>query len=181
MDEQKRPMDGAHAPLVPVEPVQQKKVALNIIATNKHRGFGSGAIDLRNVTAVIIEGDEAVIDIGALHAKSRVEKGIRFSPDPSVAPHGETCWLVWIASDKTEEGHSCYAGAAACVMRIDRAQKQGWKVLADHVNRMDAAMKRRVLIDELPLEQKRALKKCLIAHNEALWFHAADAFRHAFD
>jgi hypothetical protein len=181
MDEQKQPMDGAHSPIVPAVPTQQKKAALNIIAATKHRGFGSGAIDLRNVTAVIIEGEEAMIDIGALHAKSRVEKGIRFSPDPNAAPDGETCWLVWIASDRTEDGQSCYAGAAACVMRIDRVQKQGWKVLADHVNRMDAAMKRRVLIDELPVAQKRALQKCLIEHNEALWTHATEVFRRAFD
>ena len=51
----------------------------------KHRGFGQGSIDLSQLTSVIVDGDEAYIDLGALVFISdytdtvfKIELGVRF-------------------------------------------------------------------------------------------------------
>ncbi len=148
-----------------------KKInALNVVSNKEHKGFGAGSIDLNNVSAVIIDkdGEEAYIDLGALHAKSKVEKGVKFSANKDDVPNGRRCWIVWIAVDKKEEG-PYYAGATACEMLVDTEARRGWKVLADHVNKMDYAMKRRIILDGLSEGEKAALKRCLIEYNQEMW------------
>ena len=67
----------------------KKKLALNIVSSKvNHKGFGAGAIDLSNVSGVIIDGDEAYLDEGTLHAKSKIEKGIKFSTNKEDVPNG---------------------------------------------------------------------------------------------
>ncbi|HZG77498.1 MAG TPA: YwhD family protein [Paenibacillus sp.] len=156
-----------------------KKInALNVVSNKEHKGFGAGSIDLNNVSAVIIDkdGEEAYIDLGALHAKSRVEKGVKFSANKDDVPNGRRCWIVWIAVDKKEEG-SYYAGATACEMLVDTEARRGWKILADHVNKMDYAMKRRILLDGLSDNEKAALKRCLIEYNEGMWNASTDELK----
>lgn len=158
---------------------EKKKLALNIVSSNvNHKGFGAGAIDLSNVSSVIIDGGVAYLDMGALHAKSKVEKGIKFSMNKEDVPNGRRCWIVWVAVDRNDEG-SFYAGLTACEMLIDTEARRGWKILADHVNKMDYAMKRRVVLDGLNDSEKAALKKQLIEHNEEWWNHSQEMLKEA--
>lgn len=161
-----------------VEPGNQdKKISLNIISKKvEHKGFGAGTIDLSNVSAVILDGDEAYIDLGALHAKSKVEKGIKFSTDAAEVPDGRKCWIVWIAIDRNEEG-GYYAGASACEMSIDMEARKGWKILADHVNRMDKAMKRHYLLDNLDAKERQQLREVLIANNPGIWERSPETLK----
>lgn len=148
----------------------KKSLSLNVVSSrNVHRGFGAGMIDLSNLSSVIIDGEEAYIDIGAIHAKSKVERGIRFTPHKEEVPGGRTCWVVWVAVDRSEEGHAHYGGVTACEMRIDAEQRKGWKILADHVNRMDYALKRRFMLDELNGQERAALKRVLVENNPDMW------------
>lgn len=148
----------------------KKSLSLNVVSSrNVHRGFGAGMIDLSNVSSIIIDGDEAYIDIGAMHAKSKVERGIRFTANKDEVPNGRTCWVVWVAVDRSEEGNAHYAGVAACEMKIDAEARRGWKILADHVNKMDGAMKRRFLLDGLNGREARALKRVLMEYNPGMW------------
>ena len=157
----------------------KKQIALNIVsAKSKHKGFGSGSIDLNNLSPVIIDQGEAKIDIGAMHAKSKVERGIKFSTNREDVPNGRQVWLVWVAVDRTEQGQ-LYGGATACEMWIDTEAKRGWKLLADHVNRMDYAMKRRFMLDELGPQDKAALKTLLNSHNEEWWNASPDELKEA--
>lgn len=159
----------------------KKPFGLNIVSSNvNHKGFGAGAIDLSNVSGVIIDGDEAYVDNGTLHAKSRVEKGIKFSTDKNEVPDGRKCWVVWVAVDRNAEG-SFYGGLAACEMLVDPEARKGWKILADHVNRMDKAMKRQILTDGLNDTEKAALKKLLIEHNADWWEHSPEELKAALD
>lgn len=158
---------------------KKKGIDLNIISnTNTHGGFGAGMINLSNVSAVIIEGDEAYIDLGALHAKSKVEKGIKFSVDKNDVPNGKKCFIVWVAADRNEQG-AYYAGVASCEMLVDREARRGWKILADHVNRMDGAMKRKILLENLDETEKAALKKLLVENNPAMWENSSDLLKEA--
>jgi hypothetical protein len=155
----------------------KKKIALNIISSKvNHKGFGAGAIDLSNVSSVIIDGGEAYLDMGALHAKSQVEKGIKFSANKEDVPNGRKCWIVWVAVDRSEEG-SYYAGVTACEMLVDTEARRGWKILADHVNKMDYAMKRRIVLEGLDETEKAALKKQLIDHNADWWNRSDEALK----
>ncbi|MNI00276.1 YwhD family protein [compost metagenome] len=157
----------------------KKKLALNIVSSKvNHKGFGAGAIDLSNVSSIIIDGDEAYLDMGALHAKSKVEKGIKFSMNKEEVPNGRRCWIVWVAVDRTEEG-AFYAGVTACEMLVDTEARRGWKILADHVNKMDHAMKRRIVIEGLNETEKAALKKQLVEHNEEWWNRSQEALKEA--
>ncbi|MGG1553950.1 MULTISPECIES: YwhD family protein [Paenibacillus] len=156
-----------------------KKLALNIVSSKvNHKGFGAGAIDLSNVSGIIIDGDVAYLDEGTLHAKSKIEKGIKFSTNKDDVPNGRKAWIVWVAVDRTEEG-AYYAGMSACEMLIDTEARKGWKILADHVNKMDAAMKRKFILDGLSDVEREALRKQLIAHNEEWWNRSAQDLKDA--
>ncbi|MNI86234.1 YwhD family protein [compost metagenome] len=54
-------------------------------------------------------------------------------------------------------------------MWIDTEARRGWKILADHVNKLDSALKRRVILEGLGAADKAALKALLIAHNAEWW------------
>jgi hypothetical protein len=103
-----------------------------------------------------------------MHAKSKVEKGIKFSPNKEDVPNGRLCWIVWVAVDRNEEG-SYYAGATACPMLVDTEARRGWKILAQHVNNLDYAIKRRFVLGELGSEEKAALRGLLISNNPEWW------------
>lgn len=153
--------------------------ALNIVSSNvNHKGFGAGSIDLSNVSSIIIDGEEAYLDMGALHAKSKVEKRIKFSPNKEDVPNGRTCWIVWVAVDRTPEG-AYYAGLTACEMLIDEEARRGWKILPDHVNRMDAAMKRKIMLDGLNDKEKAALRRLLMEHNQEWWDRSDNSLKEA--
>ncbi|MNS18379.1 YwhD family protein [compost metagenome] len=162
----------------------KKQIALNIISgnekSNKHKGFGAGSIDLNSVSPIIIDGGEAKIDVGAMHAKSKVERGIKFSANKEDVPDGRQVWLVWVAVDRTPEGQ-LYGGATACEMLIDTEAKRGWKILADHVNKLDYAIKRRIMLDELGPVQRQALRTLLITHNEDWWNRSSSELKSALE
>ncbi|KAF4319892.1 hypothetical protein G195_006865 [Phytophthora kernoviae 00238/432] len=82
-----------------------------------------------------------------MHAKSKVERNIKFSTNREDVPNGQA--------------------------------RRGWKLLADHVNRMDYAMKRRFMLDGLGPEDRAALKKLLITHNEEWWNASPDELKEA--
>lgn len=152
------------------EEKKKEKLSLNIVPKKRdHKGFGAGSINLSNLSSIIIDGEEAYIDIGAIHAKSKVERGIKFTTERSEVPNGRKCWIVWVAVDRNEQGEAYYAGVTACEMAIDTEAKRGWKILAHHVNLMDYALKRRIILEGLSDTERAALKQALILHNTEMW------------
>lgn len=164
----------------PPEKKEKKSLSLNVVSNKEHKGFGAGTIDLSSVSCVMIDNGEAYIDVGAMHAKSKIEKGIKFSPNKEDVPNGRLCWIVWVAVDRNEEG-SFYAGATACPMLVDTEARRGWKILAQHVNNLDYAIKRRFVLDELSADEKRALKSLLVANNAEWWERSPDKLKEALE
>jgi hypothetical protein len=150
--------------------MKKKNNGFNIISgdSTTHGGYYTGTLNLSNLSSVLIDGDEAKIDLGLIHAKSAVERGIKFTSNPDEVPNGKPYWVVWVAVDRNESG-PYYAGMAACPMTVDREARRGWKNLAEHVNRMDDALKRRYKLDSLPPEGKQALKKLLQENDLSIW------------
>lgn len=160
---------------------EKKKMQFNIIKndpTDGHRGYGKGALSLDNVSPVIIdvEAGEAVIDIGAMHARSTVEKGIKFLSNKSEVPNGKPYWLVWVTVDRKEEG-PYYAGVTACEMTVDRETRRGYKLLPEHVNRMDKALKRHIIVEHMDDKSKRILKEFLMNHNVEIWNNSSEELK----
>jgi hypothetical protein len=162
------------------KPVEKKKLSLNVVSNKEHKGFGAGTIDLSQVSCIIIDEGEAYIDVGAMHAKSKIEKGIKFSPDKENVPNGRSAWIVWVAVDRNEGG-TYYAGATSCEMLIDTEARRGWKILADHVNRLDASLKRKYMLDNIGEVEKTALRKLLMEHNLEWWDHSPQTLKDLLD
>lgn len=164
-----------------MEEKKKQKMGFNIIKndpTDGHRGYGKGALSLDNVSPVIIdvEAGEATIDVGAMHARSAVEKGIKFLPNKEEVPNGKPYWLVWVTIDRDERG-PYYAGVTACDMTVDREIRRGYKSLPEHVNRMDKSLKRHIIVDHMDLKSKQVLADFLRSHNEELWIKSSDELK----
>lgn len=144
---------------------------INSDPTMGHGGFGMGTINLNNISPVIIDVEEetAFIDMGALHAKSEVEKRVRFSPNKADVPEGgRPYWVVWVCVDRNEQG-PYYAGVAACEMIINKEARKGYKNLAEHVNLMDKALKHKIVVKHMDDRSKKVLKAFLQNHNPQMW------------
>lgn len=151
----------------------KQKMGFTIIKddpTDGHGGFGIGALSLENVSPVIVDVEEGVarIEIGAMHARSDTERGIKFTPNREDSEGGKPYWLVWVTIDFNKEG-PYYAGVTACEMVVNREKRRGYKILADHVNRMDKSMKRHIIVDHMDDKSKRILAEFLAGHNKEMW------------
>ncbi|WP_163099605.1 YwhD family protein [Peribacillus alkalitolerans] len=164
-----------------MEEKPKKKIEFNIIKndpTSGHGGYGTGALSLDNISPVIIdvvEGD-AMVDVGAMHARSAVEKGIKFLPNKEDVPNGKPYWLVWVAIERNPQG-PYYAGVTACEMTVDREIRRGYKSLPDHVNKMDKAMKRKIMVDHIDASSKNILMEFLKKHDLGMWERSSDELK----
>lgn len=152
---------------------KKRKLEFNIIKndpTKGHKGFGMGTLSLDQVSPIIIdiEAGEAIVDIGAMHARSAVEKGIKFLPNKEEVPNGKAYWLIWVTIDRKEEG-PYYAGVTACEMTVDREIRRGYKSLPEHVNRMDKSLKRNIIVDHMDQKSKGILREFLRHHDSGMW------------
>ncbi|RFB17232.1 hypothetical protein DZB84_09170 [Bacillus sp. HNG] len=159
----------------------KKKVAFNIIKndpTDGHKGYGIGALSLENISPVFIdiENEDVFVDVGAMHARSVVEKGIKFLPNKEDVPNGKPFWLVWVTIDRREEG-PYYAGVTACEMTVDRSIRRGYKSLPEHVNKMDKSLKRHIMVDFMDDKSKKLLVDFLINHNKEIWENSSDELK----
>ena len=151
----------------------KQKLGFTIIKndpTDGHKGFGIGSLSLENVSPVIIDVEEGVatIEIGAMHARSDLERGIKFVLEREVSEGGKPYWLVWVTIDYREDG-PYYAGVTACEMVVNREKRRGYKNFAEHVNNMDRSMKRRIIVDHMDDKSKHILADFLEGHNKELW------------
>jgi hypothetical protein len=165
------------------EQPKKKSLGFNILkndSTSGHGGFGVGAISLENVSPVFvdIQEEDVFVDVGAMHARSVVEKGIKFLTNEEEVPNGKPYWLVWVATERNESG-PYYAGATGCYMTVDREARRGYKLLHEHVNRMDKAMKRHIIVDHMDEKSKVLLAQFLKSHSEEMWNNSKDELKQA--
>ncbi len=146
--------------------------------TDGHKGFGIGSLSLENVSPVILDVAEktAIVDVGAMHAKSEVERGIKFTVNREDSEGGKDYWLVWVTIDHKESG-AYFAGVTACEMVVNREKRRGYKILADHVNKMDKSMKRKIIVDHMDAASKQTLANFLKGHDEAMWLNSDEQLR----
>ncbi|WAA11372.1 YwhD family protein [Fervidibacillus albus] len=155
------------------EKKQNKSAQFTIIKndpTDGHKSFGAGTLNLENVTPVFIDVEEkkAFIDFGAMHARSAVEKGIKFLPDKKEVPNGKPYWLVWVTIERNEEG-PFYHGVTACELTVDRSIRRGYKSLPDHVNKMDKSLKGQMIVSHMDQSSKSVLAEFLKKQEKGMW------------
>lgn len=158
-----------------------KRQQFNIISgdsTRGHGGFGTGLISLENLSPVIVdpEANEAYVDMGALHARSSVERRIKFTPNREEVPNGRLYWVVWVAIERKEDG-PYYAGVTACEMTVDVNTRRGYKNLAEHVNNMDKALKGHIIVDHMDDRSKQLLADFLKNHDEGMWNRSSEELK----
>jgi len=159
----------------------KQKMGFTIIKndpTDGHKGFGIGSLSLENVSPVIVDVEEgtASVEIGAMHARSDVERGIKFTMDRADSEGGKPYWLVWVTIDHKENG-PYYAGVTACEMVVNRENRRGYKILADHVNKMDKSMKRHIIVEHMDAPSKKVLASFLKQLNPELWERSEEQLR----
>ncbi|MDF0726661.1 YwhD family protein [Cytobacillus sp. S13-E01] len=160
---------------------KKKNIGFNIIKndpTDGHGGYGGGALSLENISPVFIdiENEDVFVDIGAMHGRSVVEKGIKFLPNKEGFPNAKPFWLVWVTIDRTKEG-GYYAGVTACEMTVDREIRRGYKSLPEHVNFMDKSLKRKIIVDHMDDPSKKLLSTFLKKHDEGIWNRSTDELK----
>lgn len=154
---------------------------VNNDSTDGHGGYGVGSISLNNVSPVIVDPNEgeAFVDMGALHARSKVEKGVKIGSDRDAVPNGKTYWIVWVTVDQGEKG-PYYAGVGACELFIDHEARRGYKSMPEHVNNMDKSMKRRIVIDHMDEKSKQLLGEFLKEFKEGFWNNSTEELKAKF-
>ncbi|GAE44993.1 hypothetical fig/282458.1.peg.581 homolog [Mesobacillus boroniphilus JCM 21738] len=123
-----------------------------------------------------MDAGEAAVEVGAMHARSAVEKGIKFLPDRNEVPDAKPYWVVWVTIDRKEEG-PYYAGVTACAMTVNREIRRGYKSLPEHVNRLDKSIKRHIIVAHMDEKSKRILADFLKNHDSGMWVRSEEKLK----
>src|SRR5699024_689691 len=99
------------------QPSNRKQKNFTIIkddATDGHGGYGIGSISLENMSSIIVDPNEnkAYVDMDAMHARSSIERRVKYLPNRDAVPNGLLYWIVWVTVEKGDNG-PYYAGVAA--------------------------------------------------------------------
>ncbi|WP_174614972.1 YwhD family protein [Virgibacillus ihumii] len=131
-------------------------------STDGHGGYGIGAISLENMSPVIIDPNEdrAFVDMGAMHARSEVERRVKFLPNKDEVPNGKLYWIVWVTVEKSENG-PYFSGVCGSEIRVDRSIKRAYKSMPEHVTHMDKSLKGKVMVEHMDDHSKQLLKDFL--------------------
>lgn len=143
-------------------------------STDGHGGYGAGSISLENMSSVIVDPNEgkAYVDMDAMHARSDVERRVRYYSDRSEVPDGLLYWIVWVTVEPGDKG-PYYAGVAASELRIDRPNKRGYKQLGEHVKHMEQSLKGEIVVEHMDDESKKLLGHFLQEFDKQMWENAS--------
>lgn len=166
---------------------ENKGFKFNIIKNDPldgHKGTNIGSISLDNIAPVFIDvaNKEAFIDIGGMHARAQVEKGVKWINDKSEVEGEEAkeYWLCWVTTERSGSG-PYYAGVTACYLLVNKSIRRGYKSMPEHVNMMDKSMKHKIIIDHIGEENKKVLADFLKSHNEEMWNNSSEELFKAFE
>src|SRR5690625_529422 len=161
-----------------------KKQQFTIIkddSTDGHGGYGAGSISLENMSSIIVDPNEgkAYVDMDAMHARSDIERRVRYYDDRSEVPEGLLYWIVWVTVESGEQG-PYYYGVAASEIRIDRPNKRGYKKLGEHVQHMEQSLKGEIVVDHMDEKSRTLLGDFLKSFDENMWENGTEELKKAF-
>ncbi len=149
-------------------------------STDGHGGYGVGSVSLENISPVIIDPNEnrAFVDMGAMHARSEVERRVKFLRNKEEVPNGKLYWIVWVTVERGEHG-PYYHGVAGSEIRVDRSIKRAYKSMPEHVTHIEKSMKGHVIVAHMDDSSKQLLGDFLRDFNQDMWKNATDELRQA--
>ncbi|WP_284140159.1 MULTISPECIES: YwhD family protein [unclassified Virgibacillus] len=164
---------------------KKKNNAFTIIkddSNDGHGGYGVGAISLENMSSVIVDPNEnkAYVDMGAMHARSEIERRVKWLPDKDAVPNGKLYWIVWVNVEHGENG-PYYAGVAGSEIRVDRSIKRAYKSMPEHVTHMDKSLKGKIIVDHMDDHSKKLLGDYLKTFNQQFWENSSEELKNALD
>ncbi|WP_026907756.1 YwhD family protein [Paucisalibacillus globulus] len=143
-----------------------------------HGGYGVGAISLENMSSVIVDPNEnkAYVDMGAMHARSDVERRVKWQGDKSKVPNGLLYWIVWVNVARNENG-PYYSGVTGCEIRVDRPNKIAYKSMAEHVKHMEKSLKGHVIVEQMDEKSRHLLRDFLKEFKPEFWENSTDELK----
>jgi hypothetical protein len=129
--------------------------------------------------ALRVRDGEAWFDDEAIHGLSAVMAGIRWVDSLQKLASPERWQIVWVAVDHGIEGGRAYTGLAADEFWIDRSARLGYRDVARHAERMDAAMRGRILLATLDATAREAVRRALLMRDPDAWDRAPEAVHRA--
>lgn len=151
-------------------------------ALDGHAGFGAGAISLENMSSVIVDPNtnKAYVDMAAMHARSDIERRVKYYNDPKEVPNGLLYWIAWVTVETGENG-PYYHGVAASELRVDKPNKRAYKSLPEHVKHMEQSLKGEVVVSHMDEKSRKLLGNFLKEHDKTMWENSSDELKRAFD
>lgn len=146
-----------------------------------HGGYGVGSVSLENMSPVIIDpnDDRAFVDMGAMHARSEVERRVKFMSSKEEVPNGKVHWIVWVNVEKGEKG-PYFAGVCGSEIRVDRSIKRAYKSMPQHVTHMEKSLKGKIILDQMDDHSKKLLKDFLADFKGGeMWNNSTDELKDA--
>ncbi len=129
-----------------------------------------------HIVTGVVEGTSGVFDNGLLAGKAKVEQGIKFGPEVLRAVKGRKVLACWFAVSAREDGKPGWYGLTIYEMRIDDAQKDGFRDTGGWPGKLMDAARGRVEVFRITPEQKKGLL-VLLQSRADLWGHAFPALR----
>ncbi|WP_047983820.1 YwhD family protein [Ornithinibacillus californiensis] len=147
-----------------------------------HGGYGVGAISLENMSSVIVDPNEnkAYIDMGAMHARSEVERRVKFQPERDKVPDGKLYWIVWVNVARNETG-PYYAGVTGCEIVVDRPNKIAYKSMPEHVRNMEKSLKGHIIVEHMDEHSRHLLRDFLKEFKPEFWENSTDELKDSLE
>lgn len=161
--------------------MERKKNQFTIIkddSTDGHGGYGAGSVSLENMSSVIVDPNEqtAYIDMAAMHARSDIERRVKYFSDKSEVPNGLLYWIVWVTVERGENG-PYYAGVAASELRVDKPNKRAYKSMPEHVKHMEQSLKGKIAVEHMDGTSKQLLADFLADFDTEMWENSTDELK----
>lgn len=143
-----------------------------------HGGYGAGSISLENMSSVIVDPNEekAYLDMDAMHARSEIERRVKYMPNREDVPNPKKYWIVWVTVEQGEEG-PYYAGVAGCELLVDKPNKRAYKSMPEHVKNMEASLKGKIVVEHMDDLSKKLLGDYLATFNEGFWERSSEELK----
>lgn len=149
--------------------------------TDGHHGFGVGAISLENMSSVIVDPNEnrAYVDMRAMHARSDIERRVKYMPNREDVPDPKLYWITWVTTERNDHG-PYYHGVAASELLVNKEAKRAYKSLGEHVKHMEQSLKGKVVVEHMDDHSRKLLGNFLKEFNQDMWENSSDELKQAF-
>jgi hypothetical protein len=147
-------------------------------STDGHGGYGMGSISPENMSSVIVDPshDKVYVDMDAMHARSSIERRVKYFSDKSEVPDGVLYWIVWVTVEHGEQGNY-YAGVAASEIRVDKPNKRAYKSMPEHVSHMEKSLKGKIIVAQMDDKSKKLLEDFLQDFDQAMWTNSTEELK----